>query len=187
MAVLAPNILPLVSALGLTAAPPRGLVRCRQSPPLLDGILGTHGQIAPSTDGAEIGDLRCTTGGLRDIMTDVKVKHGHGILAPGDETLAFESATGILDPHLFAEGTWYVGLRRTRLLHICFGGRCTETRARTRTRCADHSILYRDGIIISPSMAAKNTTVCSRRPRGVAAPIGYAPWKSPPKMVCVNW
>jgi hypothetical protein len=44
-------------------------------------------------------------------MTDVKVKHGHGILTPGDETFAFEAATGILYPDLFTESTGYVCFR----------------------------------------------------------------------------
>lgn len=62
-------------------------------------------------------------------MTDVKVKHGHGILAPGDETFAFETATGILDPHLFTESTGDIGLRGTG--------------CRTRTRSTRHLFLQR--------------------------------------------
>jgi hypothetical protein len=40
-------------------------------------------------------------------MTDVKVEDGHRVLTPGYQTLTMEAATGVRNPHLFAEGLGY--------------------------------------------------------------------------------
>ena len=39
---------------------------------------------------------------------------------------------------------------------------------------------------MSPHIARKKTAVWSSSPAGVAAPMGWATWKSPPKIVWVN-
>jgi hypothetical protein len=46
-------------------------------------------------------------------MTDMEVKHGHHVSTPGNDAPALEFATGVRDPHLFAEGLGYIrfGLR----------------------------------------------------------------------------
>ena len=55
----------------------------RELCPFLDGILGTHGEIASRTYGSQIRELRGPAFTLWNIMTDVKIERGHCILAPG--------------------------------------------------------------------------------------------------------
>ena len=40
-------------------------------------------------------------------MTDVKVKDGHLVFAPGYETPALETVAGVLNPYLLSEGLGY--------------------------------------------------------------------------------
>ena len=98
-------------------------------------------------------------------MTDMKVKYGHRVTAPGNQALALEVATSVCDPHLFTE---CLGNRR-------LFGRGSRRFATTYTsHVYSHNIallhtvifigsnrvnLYRFGIIIRPSIAAKKTTV----------------------------
>jgi hypothetical protein len=39
-------------------------------------------------------------------MTDMEIEDGHRVLTPGNEALATKAATGVRDPHLFAESLW---------------------------------------------------------------------------------
>lgn len=81
---------------------------------MLDGIGGTHRQITTRTDRAQIADFGCPSGRFGDIVTDMKVKYGHDVCAPGDNATAFKVATGMCYPDLFAER---FGYRRFGGLH----------------------------------------------------------------------
>lgn len=76
----------------------------------MDRILRSHGEITPRTDGSQIGDLQAAAVRFGNIMTDMEVKHGHHVSTPGNDAPALEFATGVRDPHLFAEGLGYIRL-----------------------------------------------------------------------------
>jgi hypothetical protein len=55
-------------------------------------------------------------------MTDMKVEDGHCVLTPGNQTLTLKAATGVRNPHLFAEGLRYRSLLYN---NICGPGAAT--------------------------------------------------------------
>ncbi len=164
-------------------------LRCdggRQDRPLRHGIFVPHGQITPRTDRSQIWNIGLSPRAFRHIVPHMEVKDRHRILAPRNQTFPFVHPTRIGDPHLFAQsprnGCFY------DLLFCGFHRFWRHRRVLSFHKETDNifSLSYRRGTIMRPHMAKKKTTVCSSSPAGVAAPMGSATLKSPPKSIWVN-
>jgi hypothetical protein len=92
--------------------------RRRHSIPLVNGITISHTLITPTAYRSKIRKCKCTTLGLRNIMTNLEIKGRNFIGTPCHTAFRIKRSASMLNPHLFTQcfGYWCLAMMMFILL-----------------------------------------------------------------------